>query len=209
MIYPSSIKEMELMKADFGDHIPCTVVHNCMDTDAFNINQKAENSLGCEPFLLCVARICPRKNQFVLASVCKDLGEKLILVGDANHKDYLKKCLGFKNTSHMGYIERGSLQTLYQNAKLHILCSFVETPGLSSIEAGAFGCNIISTSEGSTEEYFKDMALYCNPYDEVAIYNAIKKGLEDSRQPKLQKHIIENFNVERCLQPLYDSYFKL
>lgn len=71
------------------------------------------------------------------------------------------------------------------------------------------GCNIISTSEGSTEEYFGNLALYCNPYDEGDIYNTVKMGLRENNQPALKEHIHKNFNIEKCLQPLYESYFKL
>jgi trehalose-6-phosphate synthase len=36
---------------------------------------------------------------------------------------------------------------------------------------------IVSTIEGTAKEYFKDMAIYCNPYDDNSIYEGIKKGL--------------------------------
>jgi glycosyltransferase involved in cell wall biosynthesis len=208
MIYPSSIKEMELMQNEFGFDNAYIVVYNCIDVYDFNIQLKLECDFN-KPFILCVARVCPRKNQFALASICEELGETLILAGEANNEEYLKKCLSFKNVVHTGHLDKSSLLKLYQNARLHILCSFVETPGLSSLEAGAYGCNIISTKEGSTEEYFSNMALYCNPYDEGDIYNSIKLGLEFNKQPQLQKHIVDNFNSEKCLKPLYESYFKL
>jgi glycosyltransferase involved in cell wall biosynthesis len=207
MIYPASIKEMNLIKKEFGENNPCTVVYNCVDTDIFN--KKTEINDHYEPFILCAARVCPRKNQLILAEICKDLGEKLVLVGDVNNKEYLKNCLKLQNTMHMGYLEKEDLIEFYQNARLHILCSFLETPGLSNLEAGAMGCNIISTSEGSTEEYFGNLALYCNPYDEGDIYNTVKMGLRENNQPALKEHIHKNFNLKKCLQPLYESYFKL
>lgn len=204
MIYPASIKEMDLIKKEFFCGRPCTIVYNCVDT-----NIKTENKQNFREYILCVGRVCPRKNQLILAKICEDLGEKLVLVGDVNNKEYLKKCLELKNILYMGYLEKEYLIGLYRNARLHILCSFLETPGLSNLEAGAMGCNIISTSEGSTEEYFGNLALYCNPYDEGDIYNTVKMGLRENNQPALKEHIHKNFNIEKCLQPLYESYFKL
>lgn len=121
----------------------------------------------------------------------------------------MNQCLLLKNVTYAGNLTEHDLIKLYQNAKLHVLCSFVETPGLSSLEAGFLGCNIVSTSEGSTEEYFKNMALYCNPYDDESVYNAVKGGLSFDQQPALRQYILENFNSEKCLRPLYDSYFNL
>lgn len=209
MIYPSSLIEKDLLQKNYGTHIPSTVVFNCVDSFLSDTPRGEKEYSDEKGFILCVARICPRKNQFALARACNELGEKLILAGEAYNKEYLQKCLIFKNVMYTGFVLGKKLMQLYRTAKLHTLCSFVETPGLSNLEAAACGCNIISTSEGSTAEYFKDMALYCNPYDYSDICNTIRSGLTHNKQPFLQEHILKNFNMEKCLLPLYQSYLKL
>jgi glycosyltransferase involved in cell wall biosynthesis len=209
MIYPSSIKEVILLQKEFSENIPYTVINNCVEVGTLETQITRGEDHTKNSYILCAARICPRKNQLILAHICKDLGENLILAGEANNKKYLEKCLKFKNVRYAGCLRGNSLVRIYRNAKLHVLCSFVETPGLANLEAGACGCNIVSTSEGSAEEYFKDMALYCNPYDTMDIYNSVKAGLDFNKQPILQKHILQNYSAEKCLQPLYKSYFSI
>jgi len=203
MIYPSSNAEMELIKNEYGENLPCTVLYNCIK-DSFKYDRSKR-----EPFVLCVSRIGARKNQLILSKVCNDIGVKLILVGEANNKEYLKKCLEYENVSYRGFYNQSDLINLYKLAKVHALCSFVETPGLSSLEAAACGCNIVSTIEGSTKEYFGAFAFYCNPYDEKSIYEAVNKALATKNKPKLSKSIRRNFKVDNCLDTLYESYKKV
>ena len=44
-------------------------------------------------------------------------------------------------------------------AKLNVLTSWVETPGLVSLEAGYAGCNILVSNKGSVLDYFKNYAF--------------------------------------------------
>jgi glycosyltransferase involved in cell wall biosynthesis len=144
-----------------------------------------------------------------LSKAANRLGLRLILAGEARNKDYLEKCMVYKNVDYRGFLSSAELAQLYAGARLHALCSFVETPGLASLEAGAWGCNIFSTKEGSTAEYFEDMAAYCDPYDETNITKAIEAGLSQNGQPRLQEHILQNFSIEDCLGTLYESYLQL
>jgi len=205
MVYPASVNEMMLIKSEYGN-VPCNVVYNCL-SDKIPIDKKP--SKDKKPYILCVGRICPRKNQLTLAKVCNELGKKLVLIGDASNHDYLNKCLEYSNVEHKSYMAPNKLYKYYSQASLHVLCSFVETPGLSSLEAAACGCNIVSTSEGCAKEYFEKMANYCDPYNEKSIKEAIISGLSQDFQPKLQKHILKHFNRNACLKTLYDSYKKL
>ena len=209
MIYPSSNSEAELIKREYGETLPCTTVYNGIDKNDFSAEETEIKNRGKEDYIVCAARVCPRKNQLVLAQAAYDLNLKLILAGEANNKEYLNRCLRHKNVEYRGFLQFRELISLYRGAKLHVLCSFVETPGLASLEAGACGLNIVSTSEGSAEEFFEDMALYCNPYDERDIYNKVKAGLSFNEQPRLQTHIFNKFELSGCLNTLCLSYLSL
>ncbi len=208
-IYPSSIMESELIKREYGAGLPTTIVYNGLDQKDFLNRQKTFSNKKREEYILCVARVCPRKNQLAISKAAHQLGLRLILAGEAKNKDYLKKCLKYKNVIYKGFLKSFELAELYTGAMLHTLCSFVETPGLSSLEAGACGCNIVSTKEGSAKEYFEDMAVYCDPYDESDVINAIETGLSHMGQPRLKTHILQKFLWENCLNPLYRSYLDL
>ncbi|MBC2397030.1 glycosyltransferase family 4 protein [Clostridium tetanomorphum] len=210
MMYPNSIIEGELIKKDFKVPLPYTVIYNGIEipkSKSFSSNIDSENKL--ENHVLCVGRICPRKNQLALAEICNKLKVKLLLAGSINDKDYFNKCIAFNNVHYLGFINNHHIYNIYKSAKVHALPSYVETPGLSSLEAAINGCNIVSTIEGSAKEYFKDMAIYCNPYDYDSIFKSIEIALKSDNNVNLSHYIAKNLNWNKCVSPLYDSYCNL
>ena len=209
MIYPASYLEMEMLKNDFGEDLPYKVVYNGVKLAYINKIQINRNRNRTDFYILCAARICPRKNQLLLSDICYKLGMKLALAGPINNREYLNKCLEYKNVKYIGFLDEFKLANVYAHAKMHVLPSFVETPGLSSLEAAVCGCNVVSTIEGSAQEYFQDMAVYCDPYDKHDIANAVIKGLEFNKQPQLKQYIASRFSWDCCLEDLYSSYLSL
>ncbi len=212
LIYPSSMLEMEALELDNENNFPYEIIYSGVSENNITASESLEMSQkinSVKPYILCAARVCPRKNQLLLCQMANELDINVILAGTTNSKQYLKNCLTLPNVHYWGFANYNQLRYLYQNAELHILCSFVETPGLSSLEAGYFGTKIISTLEGSAVEYFKNMAVYCNPYDRYDIKNSISTSLTQKNNPGLKKHIEANFLWENCLSKLYKSYFNL
>lgn len=207
LVYPNSVIEMELLKGEFGCNVPCTVIYNGIEPESddmplYNFLER----YNLDNYVLCAGRICKRKNQLVLSEVCDELGIKLVLIGNVNDKDYFNKCLQHNNVTHLGFMDNYNMYNAYRFAKLHAMPSFVETPGLSSLEAAAAGCRIVTTNEGSAEEYFGDMAVYCDPYDRESIKRAVAKGYKLNKCDKLKKHIVNKFNWDTCVKKLYESY---
>lgn len=210
MIYPNSKAEGELIQEEFGKWVPYTVIYNGVEVENADVplyNFKERHSLN--NYVLCVGRIDQRKNQLTLAKVCSDLGLQLVLIGSINDKKYFSECMKFKNVLYVGFMDNYNKYNSYRFAKLHVLPSFVETPGLSSLEAAASGCNIVTTSEGCTTEYFRDMAIYCNPYNSDCIYKAVEEGIKQKKDSKLKDYILKNYIWEKCVESLYDSYLKI
>lgn len=207
-IYPSSNLEKDLIAKESGDALPQTVIYCGIDPKKLQA-EDFPHFAGDKDFILCVARICPRKNQLALAKATHQLNVKLLLAGEVNNPGYLRQCLAYENVKYPGILTVKQLIPLYKKAKLHVLCGMVETPGLANLEAGACGCNILSTIEGSAREYFGNMALYCDPYNENDILEKVKIGLAKSRQPHLKAHILDHFCLSRCMEPLYQSYLSL
>lgn len=210
MIYPNSKAEGELIQNEFGKWVPYTIVYNGIEVESDDVplyNFKERYNLN--NYILCVGRIEKRKNQLMLAEVCNNLGVHLILIGNVCDKKYFSECMRFKNVLYLGYMDSYNIYNAYRFAKLHVLPSFVETPGLSSLEAAASGCNIVSTNEGYASEYFKDMATYCDPYDLNSINESVKIGLKQKKNNKLKNYVLENYNWEKCIKTLYESYRKI
>ena len=212
IIFCNSELEKELIQKEFNMDKGCKVIYNGVEvenediplynfTERYNVNN----------YVLCVGRICESKNQLALSAICNKLDKQLVLIGSVKDKDkdYLKQCTNFNNVIYLGFMDSYNVYNAYRFAKVHVLPSFVEMPGLSSLEAAASGCNIVSTQEGSAKEYFRDMALYCDPYDNNSILNAVKNGFEKRKNNKLKNYVNENYNWEKSINDLYKTYLEI
>lgn len=210
MIYPNSYLELEEIKREFGSELPCEIIYNGIEpmSEDDTIFEQI-NKYNLKDYILCAARVCKRKNQLLLAKACNKLQIPLVLIGNVNDKYYLNSCLKYRNVIYLGFIDSKYIKAFYSHAKVHALPSFVETPGLSSLEAAVSGCNIISTDVGSAKEYFKDMAIYCSPYNEESIFKSVENSLKQENNTSLKSHILENYHWENCIKPLYESYKRI
>ncbi|WP_163194432.1 glycosyltransferase family 4 protein [Clostridium thermarum] len=206
-VYPNSHIEAEQLKKLICKSANYIVVYNGVDiiseeTPLYGLKDRYR----LDNYILCVGRICPIKNQLVLARICKELNINLVLIGNIEDRVYYDKCMSYHGTQYLGFIDSYNIYNAYRFAKLHVLPSFVETSGRSSLEAAASGCTIVSTDQSNAREYFGDMATYCNPYDEASIYEAVKQGLKAKKDSELKNFISEKHNWESCTKVLYDSY---
>lgn len=205
-IFVSGENEAQALAEDVGMPLSCTVVPCGIDA------QLLGGKLDCAQTrtgILCAARIGPRKNQIALAQQCALCRIPLILAGPVGNQAYFNQCLQYPNVQYAGVASPQRLATLYRRCLLHALVGYAETPGLASLEAAACGCEIVTTSEGTAEEYFGGEATYCDPYARDDIGAAIHDALGKKRQPRLRDSILEHFSWEACLRPLLDAYSEL
>lgn len=205
MVCPSGRLEETRLCMDSGTIFPSTVVP-CGVFAPQREDTLTERIFAHKPYLFCSARICPRKNQLALCKAANQIGINVVLAGKDECQPYLTKCLAYPNVFYAGFLRENQLWPIYRNAALHVLCSFVETPGLSSLEAGLAGADLLSTSAGNAYEYFGEDACYCDPYNESSLKDAILTALSKSKQPALQQRIREQFLWENALQPLQQVY---
>jgi len=212
MFLPNSETEMERIKTDFCLRTPkYTVVPNAVDIKIFNYdNVKINEAKEYKDCILCVARIEGRKAQLNLVRAMKSLPYKLVIIGGPapNHIKYYKKIkeVAGDNIIFLGHIPHEKLPEYYKIAKVHTLISWMETPGLSSLEAGAMKCNIVVTKKGDTEEYFKDYAFYCEPDDINSIRQAIIKAYEAPFNENFRKYILENYTWKKTALKTLEAY---
>jgi glycosyltransferase involved in cell wall biosynthesis len=207
MVFTNSLLEAKMIEQQFDYKFRYRVIYSGVEVESEDTPlYSLKNRYSLDNYVLCVGRICRMKNQLTLARICSDLGIQLVLIGNVNDKQYFDECMKYKDILYLGFMDSYNIYNAYRFASLHALPSFVETPGMSSLEAAACGCNIVSTSEGSAEEYFKDKAIYCNPYDESSIYNAVYRGYKQSKTSDLKDMVLSTYNWENCIKVLYDSY---
>lgn len=214
---PNSESEMMRVIDDFGESVAAksyVAVPNAVDVRLFtdsgsqNISSARSQFDGC---VLCVARIERRKNQLNLVRALEELPWNLVLIGKAapNHIKYFKDIqqVAGKDVYILGEIQHPRLPEYYRAARVHVLSSWMETTGLSSLEAGAMGCNLVITEKGDTRDYFGDFAFYCEPDDVNSIRDAIRRAYEAPYPNRaLQEHILSYYTWEKAAGKTLEGY---
>ena len=196
LLLPNSNAEAELLIRDFGTAKERIVpVVNGFDAaiakNATAGQFKKEHNLG--DFILCAGRIEYRKNQLALIEALMDEPYPLVFIGRPFDPGYMALCttLGKRRgkTLFIDHMDQQQLFNAYRDARVHALVSWYETPGLSSLEAGSVGTNLVVTRGGCTKEYFGENAYYCEPNDLASIKNAVRQAWDKPKSDSLSKHI--------------------
>lgn len=211
LLLPNSVSEAELIRKNFRCASQHHVVPNGVEVEFLNSKSECESIIDKDDYILSVAHLSARKNQFALIEAAAELKLPLIIVGRYNDLEqrYSNKCIELcrrYNVTYINFLPREKLVALYRRAKVHALVSWVETPGLASLEAALCGCNIVTTEIGGTREYFKDMAWYCNPIDPDSISKALLSAYNAPKSDRLAQHIMNNFTWQRAGEETYNAY---
>lgn len=170
-----------------------------------------KNKYGIDDYILCVGRINYQKNQLNLIKALLKEKIPLVLVGSVNDKNYFKKCMKLRKEKLflLDNIKTSELNSIYKSAKVHVLPSWIEYPGLASLEAGASGCNIVTTEIGSTKEYFGKFVRYCNPSDVQSIYKETMEAFEIDKDNLFRDFIMENYTWMKSAKKIKEIYLSL
>jgi glycosyltransferase involved in cell wall biosynthesis len=103
-------------------------------------------------------------------------------------------------------LDADKLYAVYASAKVHVLPSFFETTGLSSLEAAAMGCNIVVGTGGDTRDYFGDNAWYCDPSETSSIRSAVDAAFHAPYNPEFRKEILSHYTWERAAEETLKAY---
>lgn len=211
---PNSGSEMARVHGDFPQSLekPFVVVPNAVDETVFDTDRVVvpESMKRFEGCILSAARIEGRKCQLELVRAVRGLDVDLVLIGKPapNHLGYYEeiKREATDRIHFVGQVDHESLAQYYAVAKAHALVSWMETPGLSSLEAGAMGCNLVITDKGDTRDYFREDAFYCDPESVESINTAVKKALCAPRNTNLQKRIRSEYTWSKAAEMTLKGY---
>lgn len=208
LLLPNGQMEMDMIQNDFNVTTPYQIIPNGFPEEYLGIDGSLfrEQCPGLpEQFILSIARITSRKNQVWLADACHEMGLTLVLAGPINDPKYFEQVRAYPKVVYLGTLQGRLLASAYAAAKVHAVPSWFETPGLSSLEAGACGAVVLSTDQGSTTEYFKDMAIYVNPLEKNSLIPALEKALEFNPIP-LTTHIRDHYSWSKIGQMTLTAY---
>jgi glycosyltransferase involved in cell wall biosynthesis len=195
LLLPNSESEYRRLVTNYGIEKAFRVIPNAIDPNLFN--QASSPSLKDKKLVLCVGRIEGRKNQLNLIRALNNTEFKLFIIGSfaSNQPAYEKYCrsAAASNIKFINNIAQEQLVSYYKEAKVHVLPSWFETTGLSSLEAGVMGCNIVITDKGDTREYFEDMAYYCNPGSLDSIRSAVMLAASNPFNEALREKILREY----------------
>jgi glycosyltransferase involved in cell wall biosynthesis len=207
MILPNSESEYRRVQQNYFSNVKHIVVPNGINPNLFKGDPAIKRD---ENLVLCAARIEGIKNQLNLIKALSNTKFRLLLIGAhaPNQAGYYRECrdIAGPNISFIDHIPQNELVAYYQQAKVHILPSWFETTGLSSIEGAAMGCNIVITDKGDTREYFGNDAFYCNPADPKSIFNAVEKASAAAFNENLRQKILKQYTWKQAAFQTLKAY---
>lgn len=208
LLLPNSENEYRRLETDYGVTQKYKVVPNAINTEIFRqdgVDRRYERDI-----VLCVARIEGRKNQLNVIRALKDTQFKVVFIGSEspNQKMYVEQC-HHEATGNMTFIPHLSQEELigyYSRARVHVLASWFETTGLSSLEAGVMGCNLVIGKRGDVAEYFDNFVYYCDPENINSIKDAVNSAWNKEPSQDLKQHILNNFTWEHAAETTLTAY---
>lgn len=208
MLLPNSLSEMERIGGDFSFSGSWCVVPNGVDEDVFD---EDGHPVQKDPLMVvCAARIEGIKNQLHLIRALNDTPYQLFLIGAhaPNQRGYYRECrkLASGNIHFIGRIPQQEVKAYYRRAKVHVLPSWFETTGLSSLEAAAMGCQVVITHYGDAHEYFSQDAFYCDPSSPASIRQAVEEAAAGGDTVSLRQRIHSHYTWEKATRKTYEAY---
>lgn len=217
IILPNSNLELETLEKETGVKNRYKIIPNATEIDTISVNQESHK----ENLILCIGRIEPRKNPLNIIRAFKQLNAKLprdtklVFIGSINnsHKSYAKQFYEYirknqENIKYIGSLSHKEVLLYLRRAKLLVLASFFETTGLVGLEALACRTNIVISDRGYTKEYFRDTAIFCDPYliDSIAV--AIQRGFYKEPE-RIKDNFIENYTWSNAASLTLSAYHSL
>lgn len=207
MILPNSESEYNRVTLKYRERSKYLVVPNGVNPLLFQYDPAIQKN---SHLIICVARIEGIKNQLNLIKALNNTGYHLLIIGAhaPNQVAYYQRCraLAADNISFIDHLPQDQLVKYYQEAKVHILPSWFETTGLSSIEGALMGCNIVITDKGDAKEYFGDDAFYCDPGAPDTILAAVERAASANLNEGLRQKILEKYTWEHAALQTQKSY---
>jgi glycosyltransferase involved in cell wall biosynthesis len=192
-----------------------SVIPNAIDTIVFDEIKAKNNIKKNNNLIIFVARIDARKNQLGFLESMMETKYKIRFIGNVgpNSKKYMQKLsiLARKrgNVEFISHISQEEVFLHMLEAKIHVLTSWIETPGLVSLEAAYAGCNIVVSDKGSVRDYFKDYAYYCVLDDIEDMKKKINTAMQNNFNKKFIALIQKEYSWEKTAKETILAYRKI
>jgi len=188
LLLPNSQIEADALTKDLG--IPQTnmrVVVNAAPADIEEQAAKASLEDGdlCDltDYVLVVARIEGRKNQWRFLIAMQNIDVPIVFVGNCYEPQYYWACreVADKRRARTEFFigtPPPEIYGLMQRARVVAQPSIYETPGLACLEAAALGVPITPTNRGTAREYFGEDVIYLDPFSDSSLRKCVEPKLD-------------------------------
>lgn len=216
-ILPNSVEEGEIVRSIFHSDVPVFVVPNCVD---LSMKQSDIDISLPKNIILEVGRIEPTKNQLAVILALMDHKEiPLFFVGQQNpikkhYIDYVKSLATKRgNTYFVEDVPQSDLITYYKAAKVHVLPSFRESPGLVTLEAMYYDTNVVVSSEHYCPISYYKLDKYgyvCDPFSIRSIEKEIMSAYKEEirKVPDEYFSFIHYKNAAKLTHEAYTTFFQ-
>jgi glycosyltransferase involved in cell wall biosynthesis len=207
MILPNSQSEYQRVLFNYPGEVKHMVVPNGTDQHLFVYDK---NVIKDDKLVICAARIEGIKNQLNLIKALNNTPYRLLLIGSysPNQFAYYQECrqIAADNIIFIDQMPQQQLVKYFARAKVHVLPSWFETTGLSSIEAALMGCNVAISDKGDVREYFGNDAFYCDPASPASIFAAIEKASSAPVNEQLRDRILQKYTWKQAATATLKAY---
>lgn len=210
LLFPNSEMENKKLKINYISSAEFVTVHNGINPLLFKQNESVKKD---PKLVICVARIEGIKNQINLIKALNHSCYQLLIIGSPspNQYSYYNACrqTAASNVVFIDHLTQQELIQFYQMAAVHVLPSWFETCGLSSLEAAVMGCNIVITDKGYAREYYEGHAFYCDPGSPSSILCAVNNAAKSPSPKVLKEKILSCYTWLQAATVTANAYKKI
>lgn len=206
------LKELALLTSPDQE---ISVIYNGIDVSEFKPDFNRTND-GNGLRIVCVSRLIERKGiKYLIEAIGKlrDKNVKLVLVGEGNQEEELKKLahdLGISNmVDFKGYISHDNIANIYKNSDIFVLPSLNEGMSNALLEGMASGLTVIVTDTGGTVELVDGNGIIVPMGDSEAIVEAIRRIMEHPDERKRMNIKSREIAQRMGWEAVGESYLRL
>ena len=218
MILPNSIAELEILAVLFNRpelRARAVVVPNGVtplpskqDDSGKEVSKKIRD-LPSE-YVLEVGAVHPTKGQRKVIEALTDHPDiPLVFIGrpEPGYWEDCQKCARrHGNVQFIPEVKHEYIGPYYKQAKVHVLPSLRESPGLVTLEAALQGANCVVSIHGPVQEYFGADAWCCDPSSLNSIRDAVLAAWRAPRNTRLRERILRQFTWKEAARITRESY---
>ena len=157
------------------------------------------------PFVLEVGAVVFYKGQLRLLQALADSPQiPLVLLGRGLETPYWMACRRIAerrgNAWVLDAVPHEQVWSYYRAAKVYVLPSLRESPGLATLEAGVCGANCVVSIHGPVAEYFGPDVWYCDPDEPESVRAAVLAAWQAPCHGMLRERILASFTLRHAAE---------